>query len=283
MGHSALMVWAVPGGPGAPHSRCVFAGSAARPSLQERGSVSRVGVAPQRGARAPTHLCWAGRAGVVHTGVYWSEDRAGRVLTGVHWFGGAAGGGAHWGTLIWGHWMEGCSLGDTGPEMQPGGHLLGCTGLGLWPAGPSRGCTGPVAQPGGRSPGHTGLGRGALAGLYWSRGAAGRGLAGTYRAGGEGRGARWGAPGRGRSREGAGRGRAGPRGGRGEGAGGLAVAVGTHRGGQCRSAAPLRPAGPAGERECARGRPGAGPGPEAGPGPRPVPVPGGRRAAGPVR
>lgn len=91
-----------------------------------------------------------------------------------------------------------------------------------------------------------------------SRGAAGRALAG---------------PGRGGGRTVAGRGRGEPQ--WGGGRGGLAVAgpvaLGTHRGGQCRSAAPLRPAGPAGERECARGRAG------------PVPVPGGRRAAGPVR
>uniref|UniRef100_A0A8B9J2L4 Ubiquitin-like modifier-activating enzyme 7 n=1 Tax=Amazona collaria TaxID=241587 RepID=A0A8B9J2L4_9PSIT len=43
--HSALMVQAAPGRLGSPHSRCVFPGSAARPSLQERGSMSRAGVA----------------------------------------------------------------------------------------------------------------------------------------------------------------------------------------------------------------------------------------------
>lgn len=164
--------------------------------------------------------------------------------------------GTYWGILVWGA--------AVGAVTVLGAQLGGIAGGPLSEATAGWGLTGAGVPEG---PIRTILGRRAVTGLYWCRSAAGGTLTGGHWAGVAHRAAlqeHW--P---DARE-AGQARRGP-------AGGSAVlgpvAVGTHRGGQCRSAAPLRPAGPAGERECARGREGEAP--EA--------VPGERRPAGPVR
>lgn len=167
-----------------------------------------------------------------------------------------------WGGQGWGHLLEYTGLGCFGGGVlkgrgtQLGGHLSEAT-AGGWLTG--------AGVP--EAPIRTILGRRAVTGLYWCRSAAGETFTVGHWAGVAHRAAlreRW--PDAGEAGQA-----------RGESAGESAVlgpvAVGTHRDGQCRSAAPLRPAGLAGDRECARCR--AGEAAEA--------VPGERRPEGPVR